>query len=362
MIIDGHAHAFPRIGSAPPALAEQQLRFLQHHVQYHAQGFRRADDDTRLPASPIAPDGDGIRDMPDAEIDIGRHGRLEFRVDGQRYYLPWYPPSLDELEATPEALIAQMDYAGVDRAVIQHDHLYGRLDDYLRAVCGRFPRLLPLAQIDEWSDDLDGELARLRRQLDGGCVGLYFSVEALAMLDFRRTFDDPCFEPLWRLVTERGVPVFWYLYTSQRDRFGTYLEQVRRLDRWAEAHPQVSCIYTHGIETIVLRPQAERFDIPEEVFACCRHRNVHLELMLHIMAADTEYPYEWALPIVERLYREMGPERLIWGSDMPAALRVCTYRQSIDYLRRHATFMTPADLELFFGGNLARLLRVEEGA
>ena len=360
MIIDGHAHVFPRLGSAPPELAELQLRFLQHHVQYHPQGFRRAADSARLSGSPIAPDGDGLDDMPAAEVRIGRHGRLEFRVDGEEYYLPWYPPSLDELEATPEALIAQMDYAGVDRAVIQHDHLYGRLDDYLPDVRRRFPRLAPLAQIDEWSDDLEGEAARLRRQLDGGCVGLYFCVEGLAKLDFRRAFDDPCYEPVWTLVTERGVPVFWYLYTSQRDRLGAYLEQVRRLDRWAQAHPEIPCIYTHGIESIVLRPPAERFLIPDEVLACCRRPNVHLEVMLHLMAPDTEYPYAWAMPIMERLHRELGPDKLIWGSDMPAALRSCTYRQSMDYVLRHAGFMTAADLDLFFGGNLARLLNIEE--
>ena len=90
MIIDGHAHVFPRLGSAAPELTELQLRFLQHHVQYHPQGFRRAADNARLSRSPIAPDGDGLDDMPAAEVRIGRHGRLQFRLDGEEYYLPWY--------------------------------------------------------------------------------------------------------------------------------------------------------------------------------------------------------------------------------------------------------------------------------
>ena len=99
--------------------------------------------------------------------------------------------------------------------------------------------------------------------------------------------------------------------------------------------------------------------IPDEVLACCSRPNVHLEVMLHLMAPDTEYPYAWAMPILERLYRELGPDKLIWGSDMPAALRSCTYRQSMDYVLRHAGFMTAADLDLFCGGNLARLLNME---
>ena len=52
-----------------------------------------------------------------------------------------------------------------------------------------------------------------------------------------------------------------------------------------------------------------------------------------------EYPYDMSLERVRYLYNECGPRALVWGSDMPNILRHCTYRQSLDYLRRHATFI-----------------------
>jgi hypothetical protein len=41
-------------------------------------------------------------------------------------------------------------------------------------------------------------------------------------------------------------------------------------------------------------------------------------------------------------------------------LRYCTYAQSLDYLRRHADFIPPAELNLVLGGNVARLFGLAE--
>jgi predicted TIM-barrel fold metal-dependent hydrolase len=358
MIIDGHAHAFPQLGSASGGQSgELHLDFIQHHVQYHVQGFRRLADGTPIEGSPLTPRGDGIADMPDVNLHAAECGRLEFTAGGEGYFLQWYPPTLRDMTAPPEMMIAQMDYLGVDKAVLQHDHVYGRLDDYLSQCAKQFPgRFLPLAQINEWSDDIATELDRLDRQIEElGLAGLYFCVEGLAMVDFAFHLDDARFEPLWERVRKLKVPIFWHVYTSQRDRYGTYLDQVRRLDRWAKAHPDIPCVYTHGIETIVLRPRHERFEIPREMIECLKNPNMHLELMLQLMAPDTEYPYEWARPIIKMLRDELGPEKLVWGSDMPAAERTCTYRQSMNYVKLYCDFLSDTDKALFFGGNLERI-------
>ena len=366
MTIDGHAHLFPSLGDATAGPAGRlHLKLLQHHVQGHPQGFRRLSDGSAVTPSPLMPAGDLLEEMVEADFRVGGHGRLECTVDGVDYFLQWLAPKMTELAATPEALVAQMDYVGVDCAVIQHDHVYGRLDDYLARCVRQYPgRFLPLAQVDEWafaadpgaSTAVDSELQRVERQLDSGCVGLYFSVESLAVADYRYALVDAAFAPLWQLLEQRGVPVFWYLFTAQRDRYAGYMEQVGRLTRWARAHPRMTAVYTHGVESIVLRERANRFEIPQQIVDCCRLPNVHLELMLHLMAPDTTYPFDWAPAIVRHLRDELGAESLIWGSDMPAAERQCTYQQSIDYVAKHCPFLSASERSLFFGGNLQRLL------
>jgi predicted TIM-barrel fold metal-dependent hydrolase len=62
---------------------------------------------------------------------------------------------------------------------------------------------------------------------------------------------------------------------------------------------------------------------------------------------------------LETLYRRVGGERLVWGSDMPNVERNCTYRQALDYLPRLAEGWLPnADLDRILGLNVLRLLGV----
>ena len=362
MIIDAHAHVFPRLGTdSGDQPAETQLHIIQHHVQFHSQGWRRRRDGLRADDSLLMPAGDGIADMPDVDFRVAGHGQLECTVDGEDYYLQWYPCWFQDMAAPPELMIAYMDYLGVDMAVLQHDHIYGSLNEILSDCMNRYPgRFLPLAQIREWEADQELQWSRLEYAVETlGLRGLYFSVESLAFTGWVDHLDDAKFEPLWETVRRLEIPVFWYLYTSHRDRLGSYLEQVVRLDRWAKSHPDIPCVYTHGIETIVMRPPEERFDIPVEVLTCLKNPNLSLEVMLQLMAPDTEYPFSWAQDMLKRLYDELGPEKLIWGSDMPAAERSVTYRQAMDYVRLHAEFMSEEDKSLFFGGNAARLFGLE---
>ena len=86
---------------------------------------------------------------------------------------------------------------------------------------------------------------------------------------------------------------------------------------------------------------------------------MHLEVLLHLMLPETGYPFMWAQEMLRGLYGELGPEKLLWGSDMPCAERSVTYRQSMDYVRSHAEFMSQADKSCFFGANAARLFGLE---
>jgi predicted TIM-barrel fold metal-dependent hydrolase len=50
---------------------------------------------------------------------------------------------------------------------------------------------------------------------------------------------------------------------------------------------------------------------------------------------------------------------MMWGSDMPAALRVCTYGQSLDYIRAHCDWLPQPELEGILGENAVKLFRLD---
>jgi len=77
-------------------------------------------------------------------------------------------------------------------------------------------RLIALAQIREWEADRDEQLERLRRQVQElGHRGLYYSAEGFAHINYESNLADARWEPMWQLVRELGIPVFWYLHTPR---------------------------------------------------------------------------------------------------------------------------------------------------
>jgi predicted TIM-barrel fold metal-dependent hydrolase len=69
-----------------------------------------------------------------------------------------------------------------------------------------------------------------------------------------------------------------------------------------------------------------------------------------------EYPYARLFPMLRRLCDAFGAERLYWGSDFPASRGALTYRQSIEVVRTHASFLSPTEKDAVLGGNLLELL------
>jgi predicted TIM-barrel fold metal-dependent hydrolase len=73
-------------------------------------------------------------------------------------------------------------------------------------------------------------------------------------------------------------------------------------------------------------------------------------------ARSWDYPYPDAQDWYRRIAGAFGAHRLFWGSDWPASRDQLTYRQSIEVVREHSPFLSPAELDAVLGGNLERLV------
>jgi len=68
-----------------------------------------------------------------------------------------------------------------------------------------------------------------------------------------------------------------------------------------------------------------------------------------------DYPYPEAQTLIQQMRDLFGASKLIWGSDMPNVERFCTYRQCVDYVRKHCTFLSASEKDAVLGGNVAQL-------
>jgi len=358
LVIDAHYHIFRRFatgsGEASAALAR---KLWQYHLRDFTDYWRKSDG-VRVNEPLLDFPSDDINAMPDVNFRFGRYGQAEITVEGVDYLMQFYPPNLENLEATPERMVAEMDVAGVDIGVLQSDHVYGaNINEYYAEALRRYPdRFIGLAQIRETEGGEPAELERLERAvIELGCRGLYFSVELFALRGYVDRIDDPRFDPLWQLVRRLEVPVFWYIDARKQDRIAGFMERVDELTNWANAYPDIPSVITHGLVPSAI---IHEIGIPDEVIELLRRPGMYAEVLMQ--AKWPEYPFAEGQEMLEDLCAEVGVEKLMWGSDMPFSAGFwCTYKQAVDYIRLHCDFLSTAERNLILGGNLARLFSID---
>jgi L-fuconolactonase len=263
-------------------------------------------------------------------------------------YAPLVPD--EDSRATIDQLIYEMDLNGVDEAVVVCAAIDNNVDnvDYVAFAQERHPRRLHLvADLDcSWSD----------------------TYHAAGAVDRLRALDDrlPRLAGFAHYLAEHNDG---WLLSAEADRLFAYaatrglLVSLGASPAWqadlrvlAQRHPSVPvlCNALGGIRA----GRTNRSSGIDDVLASASISNIHLKVagLPYCSERGWDYPWPDAIAALARLYDAYGPSRLCWGSDFPACTRFCTFRQSLEAIRQHCDFLTPADLRVVLGDALAGIL------
>ena len=367
MIIDGHSYSFPPMDSAEGfATLEDNMRAVQSEFSGHHQPVWRVRD--RAPADNdtlIDPETRRLRDVRWTR-DIGR---LVWEYDGETYTKQYLPPLLHNLECPPEVLIAEMDYAGVDMAVLHQSPQFGVLNEFLTLAVNRYPsRLVRLISVrdGETPGDPDAAIQELEGQAPAaGSCGFQFFPRAYYLGGNTEPWDDGAMRPFWEAVAHTGMPVYFTLLgarVEKRYSFAerdAYLDEQRILMRWMERYPDATVVVTHGLPWRSFLEGDDHMEFPKDIWEPFRAPQCHLQLLFPIQLGGLwEYPWRETEPTVKECLEHVGADRLIWGTDMPMVARFCTYRQTIDQYRVHCEFLSDSEREAVLGGTVARVMGI----
>ena len=365
MIVDGHARIFPPFDSAAGfESVDQKMRFIQRQFGGHHLPIWRVRD--RAPADRSTLLDPQTYELNDVEwtSDLGR---LSWIHDGEAYTNQYLPPMLHNQECPPEVLIREMDYIGVDVAVLHPAPIFGLINDFQIEAVRRFPeRFVTLFNVPEATvlDDPDRAIAEIERLAGSGVrFGVQFFSRWYHATGVDEAWDRGAMRPYWDVVTSLGVPVYFTLYNggrgarefqpSQRD---TYLDEHRTLSRWMERYPDTTVTITHGLPWHTFLEDGNRFSFPEEIWDVFQSPACHLQLMVPIMMGTLwECPWPESEPTIAECVERIGAGRLMWGTDMPLTARYCTYRQALDQFRVHCEFLTGEERSDILGGTAARV-------
>ena len=369
MIYDGHAYCFPdQKGDGGFADRKEFQRLLQLAMARHFQPAWRKRD--RAPA-----DSTGLADpsphwsfdaLKEAQFRPAGHGRFEWIADGEDYVKQVMPPLVVDMSYLAESLVAEMDYAGVDRALLHRTPYLGISNEFIADCVQRFPdRLQGLAYVEEWliPQQPDKSIQKLERAIKGlGLSGLQFLPNFLGLYGQTEDWDSEGFRPFWDAVAWLNIPMFFTLLSVRRASPEDYLSEMRRLRRWMDRYPGVKVVLTHGFDWRYF-VEGDTLSIPDEVFEAAPTDNPNFSVQLLfaiLLGGKWDYPMPQMRPALEKLVRRMGANRLLWGTDIPMVMRYYTYRQSLDYIRLYSDFLSPREVEQIVGGNMLRLMGIEE--
>ena len=364
MIYDGHAYCFPsprKIGGF-----DHRAEFWQHLQMFMAQARQqpawRLHDRTPADATglydPCRPwQFDGLRD---SDFRTGEHGLVEWTTDGEDFVKQVLPPWISGFSFPVESLIAEMDYAGIDRALLHRTPYMGLDDSYIADCSRKYPgRIQGLAQVPEWwlPARMDDAIEKLERAISNhGLSGLQFAPFHRTLYNLSVDWTGPDFDPFWSAVARLKIPVFFTLGAVGSP--AAYLEELQLLGAWMDRFSEVEVIMTHGFPWRMFS-DGDQIHIPEEVYsaAALHHPRFHIQILFAVfLQSRWDYPMPQMRPVLEEMVEYFGADRILWGTDVPIVLLHWTYRQSLDYVRNYCSFLNEQELAAILGGNMKRIL------
>ena len=278
-----------------------------------------------------------------------------FRGASDKYPRAVFPVMAEaDREEPAEKLLAEMDKAGVDHAVVVP---LSRHDDYLSEILQKFPgKFAGIGVYDtDDRDDVESMKARLAKC---DLQGLrFFGIDAKPG---SQPEDLPAF-PIFKLMAERGIAMWFY---------GDEV-QVQALDRVMRKLPTLRVVMNHlgflpdfHAEMKIDEHVRPHFDVelppvglPVVEKLASEHENVYVHFSGHYAVTHRPYPYDDLQVVAERLLAAFGAKRMIMASDWPWIQIEPGYQQILAVLDKHLPNLSPTDRAMIRGGTALSLFR-----
>ena len=244
-----------------------------------------------------------------------------------------------ERPVSHDGLVAAMDEAGVDQAVVvQASTVYGHDARYVvEAVRAHPTRFVGVFSVDPVADDA---VEQMKRWLGEGLVGLRLFTTGSTMPGQAHWLADPTSYPVWDYAEANGVPVCLQMT----------MEGVPMLRTLLERFPRVDVLLDH-----LARPDLAKgapYADAQPLFDLAAFPGVHLKLTNRTLAAATEGAATVAsfIPFVLQAF---GAERVLWGSNFPAAEG--SLKALLDEAKAGLAALPERERQVIFAGAAQRL-------
>lgn len=274
--------------------------------------------------------------ISDAQVHLWEADRPDRPWPKEIYVEPHREPLLGA------EMIAAMDAAGVDRAVVVPPSWIGENNATALEQAALYPdRFAVMGRFDPHAPNAREALQNWRDQPHMLGIRMTFHREVWA-----RWLDDGSLDWFWAEAERQNLPLM-ILVPGLTPTVAPI----------AEKHPGLPLVLDHMARNSALKDDACFADL-DDMLALARFPNVSVKTTAVPCYSSEPYPYRNLHPYLRRIYDAFGPRRMLWGSDITRL--PCSYRECRVVFEKELDFLTAEDKEWVLGKTAAEVLRWPE--
>lgn len=262
----------------------------------------------------------------DGVTTSGEYGR--FRAGTmERAFMP---AAFKKVTFDSEMLLASMDEAGIDFAVLLQNPTIGERNQEIQSSVLRsggrlagtilidpFDGYEPGAVLNQWSSPLV-QSCKIEMSETWGLSGIHPDA----------SWRSAEMGAVFRAVADRGLKLI--LDPGPMTERGYDVEGLEAL---FEEYDSVPVLLEHfGYPSPETSTDATQKKLWRSMVSLARMQNVYLGLSALPELLMDDYPCETSLSLIKEVLDIVGEQKIIWGSDIPSTLRRMTYRQMYSYI------------------------------
>ena len=276
-----------------------------------------------------------------APIASEKNGRVKIGTQLKQFI----PPSFENSNSTIETLIAYMDWAGIEKAVLMSNPLYGYTNEYFLRCVEKYPDRLKAVTAVNFIEGKKAaeELAHLYDTTP--LFGFKIEADSTFQCAPGKRMTDEEYMPVWDCVNQYHQTAFLHLFTDQ---------QIADLAVLLERYPKITFVACHLGADGCFAPQADKKNFDFILKKAKKYKKLYFDTSYVPAFFQEEYPFPSSVKLIEKAYQTVGAERIMWGTDYPGMLNKATIFQLIDFVKVHCS-IPEKDMELIMAGNATRL-------
>ena len=285
---------------------------------------------------------------PKGQTRSAGYGRID-SGDGQLPYV--LPVFSEETSHTLQMLLHTMQRCSVDKAVILLCPCYGDWSDYVFDACRKYPeKLIGSAFFDPWRFDAKAYYKQILQGPTWKNIKIEFSeAGGLCGVYPDAKLDAPELRWVWAAMEDEGKTVSFDLGRPGDRSYQT--DQIRSI---AQRHPKLKIVICHmGQPSRKAEKDPELWSLWLEQIRLGQLNNIWFDLsaLPYHVQDEEEYPFPSTQRYFDLALSITGPEKLLWGSDIPWLLGTATYAQLVKHGLHLVENLSVGEQELILSEN-----------